>query len=170
MSHIEYIRQRVKDKETLMRKVANWKLKDMTVVFTNGCFDILHPGHVDYLTRASALGDRMIVAVNSDASVKRLKGSNRPVNTENDRAFVVAGLHYVNAVILFDEDTPAELIRDLQPDVLVKGADYDAQEMDPSSPTFIAGSEYVRAAGGRVETIPLLEGYSTSRMIDKLKA
>ncbi len=169
MPHIDYIKNRVMSKDDLLRRVKNWKLKDMTVVFTNGCFDILHAGHVEYLSRASELGDRMIVAVNSDRSVKELKGEGRPVNHEDARAFVVAGLHYVNAVNVFDEDTPEELIRFLEPDVLVKGADYDADELDADSPSYIAGSEFVRSRGGKVVTIPLLEGFSTTSIIDKMK-
>lgn len=131
-----------------------------TVVFTNGCFDILHRGHVDYLSKARALGDILIVGVNTDASVKRLKGSNRPFVQEDDRAAVLAALGVVNYVCLFDEDTPYELIRALVPDILVKGADWSVGD--------IVGKDIVEAAGGAVHTIEFLPNRSTSSIIQKI--
>lgn len=134
-----------------------------TVVFTNGCFELLHAGHVTYLAAARALGDVLVVAVNSDASARRLsKGPGRPAVAENDRALVVAALEPVDAVCLFDEDTPAELVAELLPDVLVKGADYAAEE--------VAGGKVVERAGGRVELIPLLEGRSTTALLRRIRA
>ncbi len=139
-----------------------YRFMDKRVVFTNGCFDILHAGHVDLLFRAAGLGDVLMVGLNTDASVSRLKGPLRPLNDQSARATVLAGLHCVDAVILFDEDTPAGLIETVSPDVLVKGGDYDARD--------IAGAPFVRSRGGQVVTLPLLEGYSTSRILERLKA
>ena len=132
------------------------------LVFTNGVFDVLHRGHVDYLARARALGDALVVAVNSDASVRRLgKGADRPVNPEDDRAYVVAGLEAVDWVTVFDEDTPRELVAALLPDVLVKGGDYTRDT--------IVGAEEVEAAGGRVEVIPLVPGRSTTQILQRVR-
>ena len=127
------------------------------VVFTNGCFDLLHRGHVEYLNSARELGDALVVGLNSDDSVRRLKGPSRPVNTGEDRAYVLAALAAVDAVTVFDEDTPAELIRGLLPDVLVKGGDY--------RPDAIVGAEEVRAAGGEVVIAPLVPGRSTTELL-----
>ncbi|HEX2081368.1 MAG TPA: D-glycero-beta-D-manno-heptose 1-phosphate adenylyltransferase [Longimicrobium sp.] len=132
------------------------------VVFTNGVFDLLHRGHVEYLYAARALGDALVVGVNTDASVRRLgKGPDRPVNGEEDRAFVLAGLGCVDAVTLFDEDTPRELVAVLLPDVLVKGGDYTVET--------IAGADVVIAAGGRVEVIPLVPGRSTTNILERAR-
>ena len=133
-----------------------------TLVFTNGCFDLLHLGHTLYLERARALGDSLVVGVNTDASVRRLdKGTGRPYVEEAHRASVVAALESVDAVCLFDEDTPAELVAELLPDVLVKGADYEAGE--------VAGREAVERAGGRVELIELVEGQSTTELARRIR-
>ena len=132
------------------------------VVFTNGCFDILHPGHVDYLQRARAMGDSLVVGLNSDASVRRLKGSRRPVNDEESRAVVLAALACVDYVIVFEEDTPYELIGAIVPDVLVKGGDWSVDR--------IVGRDIVERAGGRVFSIPLLAGYSTTGIVDRILA
>ncbi len=140
------------------------------VVFTNGCFDILHRGHVEYLAKAAQLGDFLVVGLNSDSSVKRQeKGKDRPVNNEESRAIILSALSFVNAVIIFEEDTPYELIKTLKPDVLVKGADYDANETDPKSKKYIVGSDIVRSNKGEVVTIPLTEGFSTTDLIEKIK-
>jgi rfaE bifunctional protein nucleotidyltransferase chain/domain len=132
-----------------------------TVVFTNGCFDILHRGHVEYLCAARSLGDSLVIGVNTDASVRRLKGEGRPVVREDDRAFVLAGLGCVDAVTLFDEDTPAELIAALMPDVLVKGGDY--------SPDAVVGRDVVEAAGGRLVLIPFVAGRSTTGILQRIR-
>ena len=131
------------------------------VVFTNGCFDILHRGHVSYLTRARALGDRLIVGVNTDASVRRLKGEGRPVVGQDDRAYVLAALACVDAVTLFDEDTPAQLIEALVPDVLVKGGDY--------TPEQVVGREIVERSGGRLVLLPFLSGRSTTQILNRIQ-
>jgi rfaE bifunctional protein nucleotidyltransferase chain/domain len=132
------------------------------VVFTNGCFDILHPGHVDYLQRARSLGSCLVVGLNSDASVRRLKGPLRPVNDETSRALVLAALACVDYVIVFHEDTPYELIRTVEPDVLVKGGDWSVDR--------IVGRDLVEGLGGRVLSIPLLKGYSTTAIVDRIVA
>ena len=132
------------------------------VVFTNGVFDLLHPGHVRYLQSARALGDALIVGLNGDASVRRNKGAARPINPEQERAEVLAGLSAVDAVVLFDNDTPAEIIRTLQPDVLVKGADWPADQ--------IVGRDTVEARGGRVVRVTVEQGYSTSALVEKIRA
>ncbi len=132
------------------------------VVFTNGVFDVLHRGHVDYLSRAKALGDILVVAVNTDASARRLgKGPDRPINPQDDRAYVLAGLESVDYVTHFDQDTPRELIATLLPDVLVKGGDYTRDT--------IVGAEEVEAGGGRVETIPLVPGRSTTEIVQRIR-
>jgi D-beta-D-heptose 7-phosphate kinase/D-beta-D-heptose 1-phosphate adenosyltransferase len=131
------------------------------VVFTNGVFDLLHPGHVDVLYAARSHGDALIVGVNSDASVRRLKGESRPVRREEDRAYVVAALESVDAVVIFAEDTPLELIRALHPDVLVKGGDY--------TPDTVVGRSEVESRGGRVVIVPLTAGHSTTSIIERLR-
>ena len=131
------------------------------VVFTNGVFDLLHPGHVRYLQQARALGDMLIVGLNSDASVRRNKGPERPINPESERAEVVAALECVDAVVIFDEDTPAEIVRACQPDILVKGADWPADQ--------IVGRDTVEARGGRVVRMPVEAGYSTTTLVDRIK-
>ncbi len=130
------------------------------LVFTNGCFDILHPGHVDYLTRARALGAHLVVGLNSDRSVRRLKVPSRPINCEQDRMVVLSALECVEEVILFDQKTPLELIQAISPDILVKGGDWPVEE--------IVGQKHVQAQGGQVYSLPLLPGYSTSRIIERI--
>jgi D-beta-D-heptose 7-phosphate kinase/D-beta-D-heptose 1-phosphate adenosyltransferase len=132
------------------------------VVFTNGVFDILHPGHVRYLQQARALGDLLIIGLNSDASVRRNKGSERPINNEAERAEILEALECVDAVTVFDEETPAEIIRAIQPDILVKGADWAADA--------IVGRDTVEARGGRVVRVPIERGYSTTEIIRKIRA
>ena len=141
---------------------AQWRANGGRVVFTNGVFDLLHRGHVDILTAARSLGDALVVGVNTDASVKRLKGPARPVRNESDRAWVLAALESVDAVVLFDEDTPLELIRILMPDVLVKGGDYTAET--------VVGAQDVIARGGSVVIIPLTPGHSTTSTVQRMRA
>lgn len=145
-------------------EAARWRrTQGGTVVFTNGVFDLLHPGHIDVLTGARAQGDRLIVGVNSDASVRRLgKGPDRPVRSEAERAYVLAGLAAIDAVVVFDEDTPLELVSAIEPDVIVKGGDY--------APDTVVGADVVRARGGRVVIIPLTPGQSTTSIIQRLRA
>jgi D-beta-D-heptose 7-phosphate kinase / D-beta-D-heptose 1-phosphate adenosyltransferase len=147
------------DRATLLQRFGRPRAE--RVVFTNGCFDILHRGHVAYLFEARALGDRLVVGLNTDDSVRRLKGEGRPVVREEDRAFVLAGLACVDAVTLFDEDTPADLIGDLLPDVLVKGGDY--------RPDDVVGRDAVEAAGGRLVLIPFVTGRSTTGILQRIR-
>jgi D-beta-D-heptose 7-phosphate kinase/D-beta-D-heptose 1-phosphate adenosyltransferase len=154
---------KVVDWEAAARWVKELQGEGQKVVFTNGCFDLLHPGHVGCLEEARALGDALIVGVNTDASVARLgKGAGRPLTPEADRARVLAALACVDRVVLFDEDTPLEILSLLQPDVLVKGGDYQLDE--------IVGREMVEARGGRVAALPLVPGYSTTKLIDRIRA
>ena len=140
-----------------------WRFKQKKIVFTNGCFDLLHLGHIDYLSKAKDCGDVLLVGINTDRSVKMLgKGSNRPITDENARATIIAALHFVDAVVLFDEETPYELIKTVQPDVLVKGSDYLAED--------IVGYDVVKEKGGKVITIDFLPGYSTTEIIRKIKS
>ncbi|MEN9348761.1 MAG: hypothetical protein RLZZ77_2272 [Bacteroidota bacterium] len=149
--------------------VAQWKANGEKVVFTNGVFDILHIGHVHYLNQAKAQGQRLVVGLNADSSVKRLgKGDNRPINPEEARAGVLNGLKAIDAVVVFSEDTPLNLITTLLPDVLVKGGDYDPNETDERKKTYMVGSKEVRANGGTVVAIPLVEGFSTTGILDKM--
>jgi rfaE bifunctional protein nucleotidyltransferase chain/domain len=161
MGKLEIIRSKILDKDELERKLAFWRFKNSKIVFTNGCFDVLHRGHVEYLAQARDKGDILIVGLNTDASVRRLKGANRPVNPQEARAMVLASLFFVDAVVFFDEDTPYELIKTIQPDVLIKGADYQ--------PENIVGYDIVTAKGGSVETVDLVEGFSSTRIIEDLE-
>lgn len=147
------------NREQLVGKRANWKREGKRVVFTNGCYDLLHPGHVRLLEAARSLGDILILALNTDASVARLKGPSRPLLRQEERAALAMALESVDAVIFFDEDTPRELIASVLPDVLVKGADWSH---------FIAGREEVEAAGGQVLALPLEPGYSTTNIVEQI--
>jgi rfaE bifunctional protein nucleotidyltransferase chain/domain len=161
MSKSAAIHNKIFTPDQLAQQLAVWRFRDRKIVFTNGCFDILHLGHIDYLMKAADLGDVLIIGLNTDASVHRLKGEGRPINNEQARALMLASLSFVNAVILFGEDTPYELIRFIQPDILVKGNDYKTEE--------IAGHDIVLGAGGQVITLDLVPGYSTSGLIEKLR-
>ena len=160
MSQLNNISNKLLSLEELLLKLPTWK-REGKIVFTNGCFDILHLGHLDYLDKASELGHKLIVGLNTDASVKRLKGASRPVNNEQARAMVLASLAIVDAVVLFKEDTPYELIQRIVPNVLVKGSDYSVEE--------IVGHDIVLENGGSVIPIDLLEGYSTTSIIEKMQ-
>jgi len=144
----------------LDRWLAVTRFRNRRIVFTNGCFDLLHRGHVDYLARASDLGDQLVVGLNTDASVRRLKGKDRPYLDENARAVILASLGFVSVVVLFDEDTPYELIRHIRPDVLVKGGEYRLEE--------IVGHDLVAGWGGKVLAIDMTAGYSTTGLIGKI--
>jgi rfaE bifunctional protein nucleotidyltransferase chain/domain len=146
--------------EELGPQVTRWRLNSKTIAFTNGVFDILHEGHIAVLAKAASFADMLIVGINSDASVKKLKGESRPVNHQQSRALLLASLIMVDAVVIFDEETPLELIKKIRPDVLVKGGDYTIDT--------IVGSNEVFATGGRVEIIPIEEGFSTTGIIEKI--
>lgn len=161
MSFHDQLKNKIVSLEDALRIINGQKLKGRKVVFTNGCFDILHPGHVDYLTQARDLGGFLVLGLNTDDSVKRLnKAPNRPLNNEKARAHVLAGLACIDLIVLFNEDTPLELITFLKPDVLVKGNDYKPED--------VVGGDVVVKNGGKVLTIPLLEGFSTTKLIEKI--
>lgn len=150
------------DRVSAVRMAHVWRLKSDRIVFTNGVFDILHRGHVDYLQAAAALGERLVVGLNSDASVRRLgKGPERPLNDQDSRAEVLAALRCVDAVVIFDEDTPLDLITALRPDMLAKGGDW--------APERIVGADVVKAAGGTVHSIPFVDGFSTTGLVAKIR-
>ena len=143
------------------KTIAQWKAQGEKVVFTNGCFDILHLGHLEYMEQAQALGNRLVVGLNSDASVKRLKGNDRPINAQDIRARMLAALAFVDAVVVFEEDTPLALIEHLLPSILVKGSDYKIEN--------IVGAETVIKHGGEVKTLTFVDGFSTTSIIEKIK-
>lgn len=161
MHKLDWIQNKIVTTGKLKHKCSIWHSFGKRIVFTNGCFDILHHGHIDLLANAANHGDVLIVGLNTDASVKRLKGESRPINHEQDRLFQLAALLHVDAVCLFDEDTPINLIETVKPHVLVKGGDYN--------PDTIVGADFVKANGGRVEIVPFVTGYSTSSTIEQIK-
>lgn len=161
MRTVNSIQDKIVNIEDLKRKMERWRLLARTVAFTNGCFDILHAGHIASLVEASNQADVLVVAINADASVKKLKGESRPLNNAQNRALVLASLSFVDAVIIFEEDTPRDIIIAIKPDVMVKGGDY--------TPEQIAGAKEVQAYGGRVVINKLVDGFSTSGLIDKIQ-
>lgn len=161
MDHLSLIQSKIlMDRTELEFSLAIWRFKEQKLVFTNGCFDIIHRGHVEYLAKAASLGDQLIIGLNTDASVKRLKGMARPVQDETTRALVLASFSFVSKVVLFDEDTPFDLISLIQPDILVKGGDYKAED--------IVGYDIVKGKGGDIVTIDLVEGHSTTSIINRM--
>lgn len=161
MDHKAHIQSKIYTLPQLQKQVHIWRFKGNKVVFTNGCFDLLHQGHIEVLTAARNLGDKLIVGLNTDNSVKQLKGPTRPIQSEDTRALVLASLAYVDAVVLFNDETPAELIDTLIPDVLVKGGDYKKED--------IVGYQVVTDNGGEVVVIDILDGHSTTRTEQQLK-
>ena len=160
MTQLEILQNKILEAAKLENMLSLWRFQDKKIVFTNGCFDILHRGHIEYLSKAADLGDVLIVGLNTDSSVSRIKGPKRPVVDEQSRALLLAALHFTTAIVLFDESTPYELIKQVQPDILVKGKDYKAEE--------VVGYDIVTAKGGKVETITLVDGFSTTGLIQKL--
>jgi len=161
LDYLEQIKLKIVTRETLISKLPHYRLKSQTIVFTNGCFDLLHKGHVSYLAKASSLGYRLIVAVNTDSSVKKLdKGKLRPLQDEESRALILASLQVVDLVVLFDDETPLDLIKMIRPDVLVKGGDWQIEQ--------IVGYKEVLEYGGTVQNIPLEIGYSTTNIEQKI--
>lgn len=152
---------KILNEPAVLELVSKWRKEGLKLVFTNGCFDILHEGHVRYLNEASNLGDRLIVGLNADASVSRLKGPHRPINPQHSRAYVLAGLECVSAVIVFEDDTPMQLIQMISPDVLVKGGDWEVNQ--------IVGSDFVIQQGGQVFSLPFYNGFSTTSIEEKIK-
>lgn len=169
MSRITNIKEKITQNIEVL--TSNWKGANQTIVFTNGCFDILHRGHIEYLANAADKAERFVVGVNSDESVRALdKGSSRPLQDQDSRALIIAALEFVDAVVIFDEETPYDLISKIQPNVLVKGGDYDVSQTDTNHPTYIVGSDVVKSKGGSVEVIPFVSGYSTSKIEQKIRA
>ncbi len=162
MKSVQSLPEKICSLDELKKQIKRWRLKGRKIVFTNGVFDILHEGHIASLAEAAGYGDILVVAVNSDASVKRLKGPSRPVNNEQSRALLLASLIMTDAIIIFEEDTPLELIKALMPDTLVKGGDYTVEQ--------IAGAKEVLANGGEVKLARIVEGISTTAIIEKMKA
>ena len=161
MSFHNQLKEKVVSQDQALKELKAWREKNKKIVFTNGCFDIIHPGHIDYLSQARDLGGILVLGLNTDQSVRRLnKGSNRPINDERSRAYVLAGLASVDLIVFFDEETPYNLIKLLQPNVLVKGNDYEVEK--------IIGFDILKENGGDVITITFLEGYSTSSLIKKI--
>jgi len=161
MKHLNSIQNKIYTLSDLKTRIEQWKSAKEKIVFTNGCFDILHKGHLEVLAKTADLGNRLIIGLNSDSSIKNLKGRNRPIVDENSRAILLAALSFVDAVILFSEQTPLNLIAEIKPDILAKGGDYKITE--------IVGHEVVQQNGGEVITIPLIEGFSSTNIIDKIQ-
>ncbi|HUU30171.1 MAG TPA: D-glycero-beta-D-manno-heptose 1-phosphate adenylyltransferase [archaeon] len=155
-------KEKILDLETLLKRLENHRSTGEKIVFTNGCFDILHPGHIAYMEDARACGDLLVVGLNSDSSVKRIKGPERPINCGEDRAIMLAGLSSVDYVVFFEEDTPLDLIKAVRPHVLVKGGDWTIPN--------IVGADFVQECGGEVHSLPFREGYSTTSLIERIKA
>jgi D-glycero-beta-D-manno-heptose 1-phosphate adenylyltransferase len=162
MTSHDILLKKIIDPTELPFELARWKFQDKRIVFTNGCFDIVHLGHVDYLSKAADMADILIIGLNTDASVNRIKGPGRPVNNEMARARLLASFFFVSAIVLFDEPTPYNLIKTIQPDILVKGSDYKAED--------IVGYDIMQAREGKVVTIDFLEGYSSTGIMEKLKS
>lgn len=161
MANFNRIQQKILNQQDLPLALANWNNSKSKIVFTNGCFDIVHRGHIDYLSKAADLGDILIIGLNTDDSVSRLKGPNRPIVDQQSRALLLASFFFVSLVVLFNEDTPYELIKLIQPDVLIKGADYTVEQ--------IVGHDIVLAKGGQVITLDYLPGFSTSAIEKKIR-
>jgi D-beta-D-heptose 7-phosphate kinase/D-beta-D-heptose 1-phosphate adenosyltransferase len=161
MKSVKSIPDKILNDQELQQQLKRWRLQNKTIVFTNGVFDILHEGHIASLSEAASYGHILIVGLNADASVKRLKGDSRPVNTEQARALLLASLLPTDAIVIFDTDTPLELITSIMPDVLVKGGDYTLEQ--------IVGAKEVMANGGDVKIVPLIEGVSTTAIIEKMR-
>ena len=161
MSYLNTIKSKIYSIEGLKAQVDSWKESGKKVVFTNGCFDIVHRGHIEVLARTADLGNRLIIGLNSDQSIQALKGENRPIKNEDSRAILLASLSFVDAVVLFSEETPLNLISILKPDVLTKGGDYEIST--------IVGHEVVQKNGGQVVLVPFVDGFSSTTIIDKIK-
>ncbi len=161
MNKNDLIFSKIYTPENLLKTVNIWRFLNEKIVFTNGCFDLLHLGHIDYLSKAASLGNRLIIGVNTDESTRKLKGPHRPITNQQSRSAILASLFFVDAIVLFDEPTPLKLIQTIQPNVLVKGADYSLDQ--------IVGAKEVLSYGGNVETIEFLPGYSTSSIEQQIK-
>lgn len=169
MSQLDFLKSKIQDLDELKKTIARWRLKGKSIVFTNGVFDILHKGHVTLLAEAAEEGDYLILGLNSDQSVRTLgKGPERPINKEYDRAYILAALSSVSAVVIFNESDPYNLIKVIEPDVLVKGGDYDPNQKDKSAKNYIVGSDLQASAGKKTVSIKLVDGYSTTSTLKKI--
>jgi rfaE bifunctional protein nucleotidyltransferase chain/domain len=169
MRALQKIHNKIYSLSDLSQKAQSWKKENLSLVFTNGVFDLLHAGHIDYLAKAADLGNKLIVGVNADSSVKRLnKGPARPIKDQNTRALILASLQFVDAVVIFEEDTPLNCITAVMPHVLVKGGDYDAQCSEPNNKKYIVGSDVVGNNGGSVQVLQFLPGHSTTLLEQKI--
>jgi rfaE bifunctional protein nucleotidyltransferase chain/domain len=162
MDYLQVIQHKIIDTTQLSKLIANYRLKNQSIVFTNGCFDLLHQGHITYLAQAASLGNRLVVGINSDQSVQKQKGAHRPIQDQNSRCLIMASLHVVSAVVLFNDDTPIELIKLIKPDFLVKGGDWEIDK--------IVGAQDVLSYGGQVKSIPFIDGFSTTTIEAKIKS
>jgi rfaE bifunctional protein nucleotidyltransferase chain/domain len=161
MNKLDIVRNKIiSHKEDAYKTLQTWRFKENKIVFTNGCFDLVHQGHLNYLASAASMGNKLIIGLNTDASVQKLKGPNRPIIDEYSRAFLLASLGFVDLIIFFEEQTPYELIQFVQPDILVKGSDYKAED--------IVGYDIVKAKGGEIKTLDFLEGFSSTAIIKKI--
>lgn len=161
MNKLDIIKNKIFTKQnSAFATLQTWRFKEEKIVFTNGCFDIVHRGHLEYLAQASNLGHKLVMGLNTDNSVQRLKGPNRPINDEYSRALLLASMSFIDMVIFFDEETPYDLIKFVQPDVLVKGSDYEAED--------IVGYDIVKAKGGEIRTLDFIDGYSSTSIINKI--
>ena len=158
---LEKLNSKILDKKRLLVKLTDWKEEDKKIVFTNGCFDLIHLGHIEVIARSADLGDILIIGVNTDNSIKRLKGKNRPIVEEISRAKQLAALEFVDAVVLFDQDTPIDLIKMINPNIITKGGDYNTDQ--------VIGNDVVTQNDGKVVIIPLTQGYSTTSILEKIK-
>ena len=161
MSHLKTLNSKIYNLDALKSQVEQWKIAGNKVVFTNGCFDIIHRGHIEVLARTADLGNKLIIGLNSDPSIQKLKGKDRPIIDEQSRAILLAALSFIDAIVLFSEDTPLKLISTLVPDVLAKGGDYKIET--------IVGHEIVQQNGGKVKLVPFVDGFSSTTIIDKIK-
>lgn len=160
MKQIQSIKNKIYNLDKLVLQLKVWEKEGKKIVFTNGCFDIIHQGHIDYLAKAKDLGDKLIIGLNTDQSVSTIKGKNRPIQDEKSRAIILASMQFVDAIIYFSDPTPYELIKAIEPDILVKGADYKPED--------IVGYDIVKQKGGEIKTIEFLEGFSTTSIENKI--
>ncbi|MBI2258593.1 MAG: adenylyltransferase/cytidyltransferase family protein [Flavobacteriia bacterium] len=168
---INLLLNKIVDQNKAAEIIQLWKREGQKIVFTNGCFDILHKGHIMYLSKSADLGDKLVIAVNTDVSVKQQnKGENRPINKQEDRLLLLSALQFVSLVFLFNESTPLQAILELKPDVLVKGADYDENQREKTEKNYIVGSNEILSMGGEVKTIRLEEGYSSTSIINRFNS
>jgi len=162
MDYLQIAESKILNSEELKIRILEWKKNNDVIVFTNGCFDVMHYGHINYLSKAASLGDKLIIGLNSDSSVKKLKGESRPINSEYARAMMLASMIFVDTVVFFSEETPENLIKQVIPNILVKGGDYKINN--------IVGADFVIDNGGKVEIIPFVNGYSSTNIINNLGA